>query len=75
MSFVPVTPAGTPLTGLAANTFKEAKRRLLKDASYMPYEGWEEFEARGYTIENCPTVPAQNPPQWYSRTYNFMRGE
>jgi hypothetical protein len=68
MSFVPVTPAGSILYGLAADTFEEAKRRLLKDAAHMPYVGWKAFKARGYTIENYPTVPAKNPPDWYSGT-------
>ena len=57
--FVPVTPAGTPvlygagtLMGreMSSDTKQGAIRNLLLDAAHMPYEGWEEFEERGYTI-------------------------
>ena len=58
--FVPVTPAGTPIPyGAhnrlgkvnAAKTREEAIDNLLEDAAHMPYKTWENFEARGYTIE------------------------
>ncbi len=58
--FIPITPAGTPiiygagaLSGqlLASKTRDEAINNLLKDASHMPYGTWENFEKRGYTIE------------------------
>lgn len=58
--FVPVTPAGTALiygAGArlgkinAARTRKRAIANLLEDAAHMPYGTWENFERRGYTIE------------------------
>lgn len=49
--YIPVTPGGTPCTWLASNTEKKAIQKLLKDAAYMPYQGWEGFKERGYTIE------------------------
>ena len=58
--FVPVTPGGTPLMygagammgkRVAANTREKAIANLLKDAAHMPYGTWENFEKRGYTIE------------------------
>ncbi len=64
MSYIPVTPGGTLVVGLAAATRKEAIRRLLKDASHMLYGTWENFQRRGYTIENYPEIPAENPPIW-----------
>lgn len=64
MSWIPVTPAGTPVTGLASDTYQEAVRRLLIDAAHMPYGNWEMFQQRGYTIEEFPEFPAENPPQW-----------
>lgn len=62
MSFIPVTPAGTLVTTLAADTEAEAIKRLLIDAAHMPYRGWEEFKQRGYRIENVPQIAAENPP-------------
>ena len=62
MSFIPQTPAGTLVTGLAADTEEEAIRRLLIDAAHMPYGTWENFQKRGYSIENVPQIPAENPP-------------
>lgn len=64
MSFIPVTPAGTFVVGLAADTREEAIRRLLIDAAHMPYNGWKGFRKRGYTIEEVPQIQAENPPQW-----------
>lgn len=58
--FVPVTPAGTRVfygagammgAQVAAITRDEAIRNLLIDAAHMPYKTWENFEKRGYTIE------------------------
>ena len=62
MSFIPCTPAGTLVTNLAADTEKEAIRRLLVDAAHMPYGTWKNFKRRGYTIEDVPEFPAENPP-------------
>jgi hypothetical protein len=64
MSFIPCTPAGTLVVGLAANTRQEAIDRLLIDAAHMPYDGWPGFKRRGYTIVEVPEIPAENPPQW-----------
>lgn len=62
MSFIPSTPAGTLVVGLAADTEAEAIERLLIDAAHMPYGTWKNFQKRGYTIENVPQIPAENPP-------------
>ena len=36
---------------LEADTEEQAIQNLLVDAAHMPYDGWEGFKARGYTIE------------------------
>lgn len=64
MSYIPCTPAGTLVVGLAADTREEAIRRLLIDAAHMPYNGWKGFKRRGYTIVEVPEIEAENPPQW-----------
>lgn len=53
--FVPCTPAGTACIWIAARTREVAIKNLLKDAAHMPYGTWENFEARGYTIEKWDT--------------------
>lgn len=55
--YVPVTPAGTALFELAADTEKEAIENLLEDAKHMPYKTWENFQKRGYTIEFFSNLP------------------
>lgn len=64
MSFIPVTPAGTLVIGLAAETREEAISRLLFDASHMPYGSWKAMKKRGYTIEELPEIEAEYPPIW-----------
>lgn len=64
MSYIPCTPAGTLVLGLAADTREEAIRRLLIDAAHMPYRSWKGFKKRGYTIEHVPEIEATNPPEW-----------
>lgn len=49
--FVPVTPAGTPIAHLASSTEQEAIKKLLIEASHMPYKTWDNFKKRGYTIK------------------------
>lgn len=49
--FVPCTPAGSLLFHIAAPTRQQAIDNLLEDAAHMPYGTWENFEKRGYTIE------------------------
>lgn len=49
--FVPVTPGGTACHWLASKTREQAIKKLLEDASHMPYKTWENFEKRGYRIE------------------------
>lgn len=51
IKYVPVTPAGTPITWLASNTEDEAWQKLLNDAAHMPYKNKEAFIKRGYTVE------------------------
>ena len=55
--FVPVTPGGTPLPHLADISEAIAIKNLLKDAAHMPYKTWENFQKRGYTIEQWDTLP------------------
>jgi hypothetical protein len=50
--YVPVTPAGTPLLHLEANTEEQAWKNLMIDAAHMPYVGKPGFVARGYTVES-----------------------
>lgn len=64
MAFIPFTPAGTAVVGLAADTREEAIKRLLFDAAHMPYGSWKALKKRGYEIEEFPGMPAQNPPDW-----------
>lgn len=63
--YIPVTPAGTPvfygagiLSGkrLAAGSKEKAIENLLKDAAYMPYKTWENFQKRGYTIAEMEDI-------------------
>jgi len=49
--FYPVTPGGTLVDWLEADTEEEAWNKLLVDAAHMPYEGKEGFIERGYTVE------------------------
>ena len=57
MKYVPCTPGGTLCFWLASNTREQAIERLLKDAAHMPYGTWENFQKRGYTIEEMERVP------------------
>jgi hypothetical protein len=57
--WIPATPAGTPLLGLAAGTEREAWEKLLADAAHMPYRGIGGFKQRGYTV-----TPHQVPKGW-----------
>lgn len=49
--FVPCTPGGSMLFHLESHTRNQAIKKLMRDASHMPYKTWEDFEKRGYTIE------------------------
>ncbi len=49
-TWVPVTPGGSVLMHLEADTEGEAWDNLLDDAAYMPYEDREEFIERGYSV-------------------------
>jgi hypothetical protein len=64
VSFIPCTPAGTLVMGLASSTREEAIRRLLIDAAHMPYKGWKGFQKRGYTIQEVPGIKAEKRPLW-----------
>lgn len=57
-TYVPVTPAGTPLFHLEADTKEQAVKNLLKDAAHMPYRGWNQFRKRGYRI--VPVTPSED---------------
>lgn len=62
MKWFPVTPAGTVVTWLSADTPDEAWAKLLEDASHMPYKGRAGFQQRGYRVmkfsEGIATQPA-----------------
>ncbi|NUX58711.1 hypothetical protein [Paraburkholderia youngii] len=60
MKWFPVTPAGSPLLWLAADTVDEAWAKLLDDAAPMPYDGRKGFEERGYTVEQLPASLAHD---------------
>jgi hypothetical protein len=50
ITYMPFTPAGTPLDHLAADTETEAWENLLEDAKHMPYRTQENFQKRGYSV-------------------------
>ena len=52
MSWVPVTPGGSVLMHIEADTEDEAWSNLLQDAAHMPYKDKEGFIERGYTVED-----------------------
>jgi len=52
--FVPITPGGSACVHLASKTEVEAWKKLLKDAAHMPYKTKENFQKRGYTVEEWP---------------------
>lgn len=66
----PVTPGGTVVTWLPADTESGAWARLLEDAAHMPYKGREGFEARGYHVMYLPAKMATAPPA----NYGFSTG-
>ena len=47
----PITPGGTVCNWLGSSTEDQAWAKLLKDAAHMPYITKENFQKRGYTIE------------------------
>lgn len=49
-AWFPETPAGTVLMHLESKTEEEAWKKLLKDASHMPYKTKENFIKRGYKV-------------------------
>lgn len=50
------TPAGTVLPETGAATKEECIARLLEEGRHMPYGTWENFKARGYTLEQWEVV-------------------
>lgn len=50
-TYVPCTPAGSPLTHIEADTEEQAWKNLMQEASHMPYVTKKDFIKRGYTIE------------------------
>lgn len=53
-TYIPCTPAGSPLMHLEADSEDQAIQNLLEDAAHMPYDGWPGFQKRGYTIIELP---------------------
>ena len=49
--YVPFTPAGSRLAHLESKTEDGAWKKLLNDASHMPYKTIKQFKARGYMVE------------------------
>lgn len=45
------TPAGTILIETKAVTQSQCIKNLMREAAHMPYGTWENFEKRGYTVE------------------------
>lgn len=66
----PVTPAGTVITWLPAETAREAWDKLLVDAAHMPYKGREGFQERGYRVLYLPVTLATAVPP----SYKFSTG-
>jgi hypothetical protein len=60
--WMPVTPGGTILTHLEANTEEQAWQNLLIDASHMPYDGKKGFQERGYEVCKCEPVDDDETP-------------
>lgn len=50
MKYVPVTPAGTMLFHLEADTEEQAWKALMADAAHMPYPDQAAFQKRGYSV-------------------------
>jgi hypothetical protein len=55
--YVPVTPGGSACFWLLSNTREQAIKKLLKDAAHMPYKTWDNFQKRGYTIQETDMTP------------------
>lgn len=52
MSWIPATPAGTPLFDLESETKEEAIKKLVEATAHMPYnKDWATLQLRGYTVE------------------------
>jgi hypothetical protein len=56
--YVPVTPAGSPLLALKAQSVEQAWANLLRDAAHMPYKTQKNFEKRGYRVVQVTEVEA-----------------
>ena len=67
----PVTPGGTVVTWLGADTEAQAWDKLLEDAAHMPYKGKEAFKARGYSMRQLPASMATLP---WNGGYKFSTG-
>lgn len=50
-SYVPITPGGTPCIWLASESEDEAWEKLLIEGAHMPYKTKENFQKRGYVVE------------------------
>jgi hypothetical protein len=50
-TYIPVTPGGSLCMNLESNSESEAWEKLMKEASHMPYQTKEDFQNRGYTVE------------------------
>lgn len=51
------TPAGTLVLETGSPTRKGCIKNLLRLAAHMPYGTWENFEKRGYTLEELELRP------------------
>ena len=50
-SYVPVTPAGSILMHLEADTRQQAIDNLLTDIAHIPLDrSWDDLELRGYEV-------------------------
>jgi hypothetical protein len=62
LKWFPVTPGGTLVTWLPADTAEEAWAKLLEDAKHMPYKGKQGFKDRGYSVVQRDAFLATTAP-------------
>jgi hypothetical protein len=57
MSWVPVTPGGSVLMHLERDTEEEAWEALMQEAAHIHYRNQQEFEERGYEVNEAIDFP------------------
>lgn len=51
------TPAGSLVYETGARKRRQCIAKLLRMAAHMPYGTWDNFEKRGYEIQQLPLEP------------------